>query len=166
MAKNDQETQRIIVGASKSTMETQKLTAVPIKKEPNSQETQRIQTVEAQSPVSVSLSAQEVKDIPFGTLKLDFDGKILRYNPFANPSGPTPSSIQGKSFFSEVIPFDAIKSFAARYQTAVKNRELYEEFKFHITVENTRPFDIHITLYYSKSSDSFWALINRGPSAT
>jgi photoactive yellow protein len=163
MSKHDQETQRILVAQNRDALDTLKLNAGTIKnvvpKTP--QETQRITGNDQQSALPVTLSPQELRALPFGTIKLDTQGKVLRYNPFATSQGPTPDSIQGKNFFYEVIPLDAIASFASRYQNAVKTKELYAEFKFHITCEGSKPLDVQITMYYSKNSDSFWALLNK-----
>ena len=166
MSKHDQETQRIIVAQPKGGLETVKLNANPIKTDasPKSQqETQRISVSDASNQVSLHLTPQELRNLPFGTLKLDTQGKVLRYNPFSAATGPAPESIQGKNFFYEIILFEAVTNFAGKYHNAVKTKELYAEFKFHITCEGSKPIDVQITLYYSKNSDSFWALINRAP---
>jgi photoactive yellow protein len=166
MSKHDQETQRILVGQSKNGLDTVKLNATPIKGEasPKSQqETQRISPADSGNQVALHLTPEELRGLPFGTIKLDTQGKVLRYNPFSAAAGPPPNSIQGKNFFYEVILFEAVTNFAGKYSNAVKTKELYAEFKFHITSEGSKPIDMQITLYYSKNSDSFWALINRTP---
>lgn len=167
MSKHDQETQRILVAQGKSVLETVRLVAAPVKSEASQksqQETQRISPADSSSQITLQLTPQELRSLPFGTIKLDNQGKVLRYNPFSAAAGPSPESIQGKNFFYEVIFFEAVAGFAGKYQNAVKTKELYAEFKFHLLCEGSKPIDMQITLYYSKNSDSFWALINRAPS--
>jgi photoactive yellow protein len=164
MSKHDQETQHIPVIQNKNDLETVKITIAPIKNEmlsKSQQETQRISPSDSSNQISLTLTPQELRNLPFGTIKLDNHGKVLRYNPFSAAAGPSPESIQGKNFFYEVILFEAVAGFAGKYSNAVKAKELYAEFKFHITSEGSKPIDMQITLYYSKNSDSFWALINR-----
>jgi photoactive yellow protein len=166
MSKHDLETQRIIVVPQKSGAGTEaRITPQALKTDgPKSQqETQRISSTDSANFISVHLNPQELRSLPFGTLKLDAQGQVLRYNPFSAATGPSPDSIQGKNFFQQVITFETISNFSGRYYSAVKTKELYAEFKFHITCEGSKPIDVQITLYYSKNSDSFWALINRAP---
>jgi photoactive yellow protein len=125
------------------------------------QETQRITKGEGPGLDRLPLSTEEYARLPVGTIKLDAEGVIQKYNAFASKSAVDPAALLGRNFFTEVIPFAPVIAFHDRYRAAVRQRALYTEFKFHVAVEGGTTAYIQVTLYYSKSADSFWALVQR-----
>ncbi|MBA3322137.1 MAG: hypothetical protein H0T45_11920 [Pyrinomonadaceae bacterium] len=67
--------------------------------------------------------------IPFGLLELDATGRVLLYEP-VNPSHaiPSPKSILGRNFFTEVVPFSQMRGLQHRFNAFVDNDEEEQRF--------------------------------------
>ncbi|MGI8997385.1 MAG: hypothetical protein ACR2GW_12025 [Pyrinomonadaceae bacterium] len=67
--------------------------------------------------------------IPFGLHELDATGRVLLYEPVDNPIPvPSPQSIQGRNFFTEVVPFSQVKGLQGRFKAFVNDGEVERRF--------------------------------------
>ncbi|HET7435991.1 MAG TPA: PAS domain-containing protein [Thermoanaerobaculia bacterium] len=77
------------------------------------------------------LTAEELDALPFGTIQLDADGKILAYNRAEEQlSGRRRDEVVGKNFFVDVAPCTRVRRFYGAFQTGVERKLLNEVFDF------------------------------------
>lgn len=125
-------------------------------------ETQRIRLGDVPGLERVPLSGEVCRALPWGTFKLDEQGRVIKYNPFSRGNTLVePEELVGKNFFQEIMPFPQIQGFYQEFLTAARARTLYQEFKFSVLPEALPPFTAQIVLYHSKNTDSFWAVFSR-----
>jgi photoactive yellow protein len=105
-------------------------------------------------------SAAELDQLPCGTIELDRQGLIRRYNQYeADLARRHKDSTVGKNFFTEVAPCTRVQEFYGRFLQGLERRQLYETFDFQFNfVHGPRP--VLITLWYSEKTDSVWVLVN------
>lgn len=96
----------------------------------------------------------EVADaLPFGLLRLDESGRVIRYNlPESRISGRQPESVLGKHFFSEVAPCTRVKAFEGRFKELIAaGVAAREEFSF-VFQFKTGSRLVHVVMVYLPSS--------------
>ena len=124
-------------------------------------ETQRLTPKAPAGYDRIDLSAADFAGLVVGTVKLDDQGKVIKYNPF--PPSPPRQDILGKNLFHEVVPFlPQLAAYYEQFLEGVGARRLYAEFRFHVVPEEGDPVNVQVMLFYTKNTDSFWALIGQG----
>ena len=107
-----------------------------------------------------SLSTEDLDKLPIGAIRLDPRGKILAFNRTESTlSGFAASAVLGKNFFTEVAPCTNVQQFAGRFREGVAKKDLHAVFPYHFNIPKT--FDVTVTLYYHKASDTVWVLVRR-----
>ena len=105
------------------------------------------------------LSPEELDALPFGAIRLDLQGNILRYNRFeSNLAGVRQGRAVGKNFFKDIAPCTDVQDFFGRFQRGVLRKELHEKFRYHFPFAKD-PRDVMITLFYSDSTQSVWVFV-------
>ncbi len=105
--------------------------------------------------------AAELLCVPLGLLRLDIGGRILHYNPTPE-HGPTHAAdeLVGRNFFEELVHCQHVQEFREQYAAGVRRRDLFASFGDCCTCPQGSQ-DVRITLYYSRVSDTAWALVER-----
>ena len=107
-----------------------------------------------------SMSNEELDKLPIGAIRLDPRGKILAFNRTESTlSGFAASAVLGKNFFTEVAPCTNVQQFAGRFREGVAKKDLHAVFPYHFNLPQV--FDVTVTLYYHKASDTVWVLVRR-----
>jgi len=105
------------------------------------------------------LAAPELDGLPFGTIQLDRDGRVLAYNRYeADLTGRDPKNVIGRNFFSEVAPCTNVRAFAGRFREGVARAELHEVFPYRFDFEMA-PREVTVTLFYSKATGTAWVFV-------
>lgn len=108
------------------------------------------------------LTPEQIDKLPFGTIKLSSEGVILQYNfTEARAAGYDPKEVIGKNFFTEVAPCTRVADFYGRFQEGVNKKDLFVTFPYRFVFSSTRSTDVSVTLFYSKTNDSVWVMIQR-----
>ena len=106
-----------------------------------------------------SLTEDDFDALPFGAIKLDTDGRILRYNLYESRlTERDPQEVIGKNFFTEVAPCTNVQEFAGRYRQGVSERKLDTTFPYRFRFP-TRVVDVEITLILSADGESVWVFV-------
>lgn len=83
----------------------------------------------------VSMTQEEVDDLPYGFIVLDEAGTILLYNRYeARMSRVPPERVVGRNFFSDVAPCTRVDAFQGRFRALVADPAQQSErfaFRFH-----------------------------------
>jgi photoactive yellow protein len=112
------------------------------------------------------LTDDEIDGLPFGTVQLDTNGTILKYNMYeAGMAGLDRGSVLGKNFFEDVAPCTAVQEFYGRFQRGVRTRVLHEKFRYHFAFGH-KPIDATITLFYSQITNTVWVFAQPIEAAT
>jgi photoactive yellow protein len=76
----------------------------------------------------VNLPAQELDEMPFGAIVVDYDGTIIAYNQYeARLARKDRDAVIGKNFFRDVAPCTAVQAFEGRMRTFVASKEQVSE---------------------------------------
>lgn len=99
--------------------------------------------------------------LPLGLLRLDIGGRILHYNPTPE-AGPTHGAdeLLGRNFFDELACCRHVQEYRAQYAEGVRRKDLFASFGDSCDCAQGNQ-DVRITLYYSRVSDTAWALVER-----
>lgn len=107
------------------------------------------------------LSSVDFDALPFGAIRLDVDGKILRYNKKEGEiSGLDPEAVIGKDFFTEVAPCTNVQEFAGEFRDGVAKKELSAVFPYHFDFK-MEPTDVWVRLFYSEETESAWVFVSK-----
>jgi photoactive yellow protein len=105
------------------------------------------------------VGAEALDALPVGLIRLDREGRILHYNTAeSHLARRAPEEVLGKNFFDEVAPCTQVREFKGRFVEGVQRRDLFETFHFSFRFP-WREVGVRITLFYSRVSDTVWALI-------
>ncbi|HYU32978.1 MAG TPA: PAS domain-containing protein [Thermoanaerobaculia bacterium] len=109
------------------------------------------------------LGETELDSLPFGAIRLDKDGNVLRYNQTeADLVGRRKESVIGKNFFTDVAPCTNVQEFAGRFREGVQKRSLHTVFPFIFDLA-TGALNVWVTLFYNDENDSSWVFIHAAP---
>lgn len=113
---------------------------------------QEIESIDRMSP-------EELDELPFGAIRLDRDGKILKYNMTESKlTGRDPKRVIGRNFFTDVAPCTNVQSFAGRFREGVAKGDLHAIFPYRFDFEMA-PRDVTVTLFYSQQTDTAWVFV-------
>ncbi|MBC8031569.1 MAG: PAS domain-containing protein [Pyrinomonadaceae bacterium] len=106
-----------------------------------------------------SLPEGDFNALPFGAIKLDADGRILKYNLYESKlAGRDPQEVIGQNFFTEVAPCTNVQEFAGRYRQGIAGGELNTTFPYRFLFPK-RAVDVEITLILSPDGQSAWVFV-------
>jgi photoactive yellow protein len=107
------------------------------------------------------LTEEEFAKLPFGAVKLNRDGVILKYN-FCDgqTSGREPWEIIGQNFFTEVAPATNIEEFAVRFREGIKAGQLDVTFPYRFLSDGNR-VDVEITLTMDLDGKNAWVFVKQ-----
>ena len=112
-----------------------------------------------------SLTEGEFDDLPFGAIKLDADGRVLKYNLYESKlAGRDPEEVIGRNFFTEVAPCTNVQEFAGRYRQGMAEGKLDTTFPYRF-VFPTRVVDVEITLILNHEGESAWVFVKESDRA-
>jgi photoactive yellow protein len=108
-------------------------------------------------------TSEEVDQLPFGMIQLDFEGNILSYNEAEATFAKLNKTKQiGRNFFDSVAPCTKVKDFYGRFLEGIQNKKLYETFGFVFKFSHGWK-NVAITMMLSEKSDSVWVLVSQQP---
>jgi photoactive yellow protein len=97
----------------------------------------------------LSLTQEQVDELPFGLITLDPDGTVVGYNRVESElSGLEPQRVLGRNFFEHIAPCTAVKEFAGLYREMVRSGKTQSwefNFVFRFAAGDKR---VHIQLAY------------------
>jgi photoactive yellow protein len=106
-----------------------------------------------------SLAEDDFNSLPFGAIKLDSEGRILKYNLYESRlADRDPSEVIGQNFFTEVAPCTNVKEFAGRYRLGVAAGKLDTTFPYRFLFPN-RAVNVVITLVLNPDKESAWVFV-------
>ena len=106
-----------------------------------------------------SLNESDFDALPFGAIKLDSDGLILKYNLYeSNLAGRNAKDVIGQNFFTEVAPCTNVQEFAGRYREGMAEGKLDTTFPYRFLFP-TKVVDVEITLILSADGKSAWVFV-------
>ncbi len=112
-----------------------------------------------------SLKEDDFNALPFGAIKLDTEGRILKYNLYeAKLAERDPQEVIGQNFFTEVAPCTNVQEFAGRYRTGIAEGNLNATFPYRFLFPK-RAVDVEITLILNPDSKSAWVFVKESDKA-
>ena len=106
-----------------------------------------------------SLTEDDFDALPFGAIKLDANGRILKYNLYESRlAGRDPSEVIGQNFFIEVAPCTNVQEFAGLYRKGIAEGKLDTTFPYRFLFPN-RVVDVEITLILNPDGASAWVFV-------
>jgi len=112
-----------------------------------------------------SLTEGDFDALPFGAIKLDTDGRILKYNLYESRLAERDrEEVIGKNFFTEVAPCTNVQEFAGRYRQGVAEGKLDTTFPYKFIFPK-RVVDVEITLILHADGESVWVFVKESDKA-
>jgi photoactive yellow protein len=109
------------------------------------------------------MSPEELDELPFGAIRLDRDGTILKYNMTESKlTGRDPKRVIGRNFFTDVAPCTNVQSFAGRFREGVAKGDMHVIFPYRFDFEMA-PRDVTVTLFYSQQTETAWVFVRATP---
>jgi photoactive yellow protein len=109
-----------------------------------------------------TLSDAELDLLPVGTILLDGEGTILRYNETeASLSRHAREEVLGKNFFRDVAPCTRVREFQGRFEEGVAAGELDVTFGYRFRFPDDRIKDVTVSMRYQPESGNVWVLVER-----
>lgn len=106
-----------------------------------------------------SLSEIDFDALPFGAIKLDNEGRILKYNLYESKLAERDrKEVVGRNFFTEVAPCTNVQEFAGRYRQGMATGELNTTFPYSFLFPK-RVINVEITLVLSPDRESAWVFV-------
>jgi photoactive yellow protein len=107
------------------------------------------------------LTEEEFAKLPFGAVKLNQDGVILKYNFHdGRSSGREPWEIIGQNFFTQVAPATNIEEFAGRFREGIRAGNLDVTFPYRVQSAGKR-IDVEITLTMDLDGKNAWVFVKQ-----
>ena len=109
-----------------------------------------------------TLTDEELDALPVGTILLDRDGVVLRYNETeASLSRHAREDVIGKNFFHEIATCTRVREFHGRFVEGVAAGELDVTFGYRFRFPDDRVKDVTITMSYLPERDGVWVVVER-----
>jgi photoactive yellow protein len=106
-----------------------------------------------------SLTESDFNALPFGAIKLDKDGRILKYNLYESKLAErNATEVIGQNFFTEVAPCTNVQEFAGRYRQGIEEGKLDTTFPYSFVFPK-RVMNVEITLVLSPDGESAWVFV-------
>lgn len=113
-----------------------------------------------------SLPEAEFDALPFGAIKLDADGQVLKYNLYESRLAERdPQEVIGKNFFTEVAPCTNVQEFAGRYREGMAAGKLNTTFPYRFLFPR-KVVDVEITLILGPGGENAWFFVKESGRAT
>ena len=110
------------------------------------------------------MSEKDLDALPFGAIRLDGDGKVLKYNQTESDlTGRKKEKVIGRNFFTEVAPCTNVQSFAGRFREGFARRDMHEIFPYRFDFQMA-PREVTVTLFYSRQTESAWVFVRAASS--
>lgn len=101
----------------------------------------------------------ELDQLPFGAIRLDKDGTILRFNQAeVDLSGRKKEKVVGRNFFTDVAPCTNVQEFAGKFREGVSRGALHVVFPYVFDYE-MEPRQVWVTLFFSNETDTAWVFV-------
>jgi photoactive yellow protein len=112
-----------------------------------------------------SLTEDDFNALPFGAIKLDRDGRILKYNLYESQLAQRdPKEVIGQNFFTEVAPCTNVQEFAGRYRQGMADGKLNTTFPYRFLFPK-RVVNVEITLVLNPDGESAWVFVKEADRA-
>lgn len=112
-----------------------------------------------------SLTEVDFDALPFGAIKLDSDGRILKYNLYESRLAERdPKEVIGQNFFTEVAPCTNVQEFAGRYRQGIAEGNLDTTFPYRFIFPK-KVVDVEITLILNPDGESAWVFVKESDKA-
>jgi photoactive yellow protein len=112
-----------------------------------------------------SLAEDDFNALPYGAIKLDADGRILKYNLYESRlAGRSAQEVIGRNFFTEVAPCTNVQEFAGRFRKGIAEGHLNTTFPYRF-IFATRAVDVEITLLSSAGGAGAWVFVKESDRA-
>jgi photoactive yellow protein len=106
-----------------------------------------------------SLTEDDFDALPFGAIKLDTDGRILKYNLYESKLAERDRhEVIGQNFFTEVAPCTNVQEFAGRYRQGMSEGKLNTTFPYRFIFPK-KVVDVEITLILNADGESAWVFV-------
>jgi len=106
------------------------------------------------------LSDAQLDALPFGVIRLDFDGRITAYNAFeAHAAGYEPSKVVGMPF-AELAPCVMVKDFLDATRRGREARRLDEVLRF-VFPHHGAACVVSVRLYFDRMGDQLWLFVSK-----
>jgi photoactive yellow protein len=106
-----------------------------------------------------SLSEGDFDALPFGAIKLNAEGRILKYNLYESKLAERDrAEVIGQNFFTEVAPCTNVQGFAGRYRQGIIDKALNTTFPYRFLFPK-KVIDVEITLILSPDGESAWVFV-------
>lgn len=97
------------------------------------------------------------RPLPRGLFRLDISGRILHFAPAVGAASALDEAAAGQNFFDELAPCIRLRDARARFAEGVRRRDLFETLECLCRCPSEDL--VRVTLYYSRISDTAWALV-------
>lgn len=105
------------------------------------------------------MSEKDLDSLPFGAIRLDEAGKVLKYNLTESElTGRKKEKVIGRNFFTEVAPCTNVKSFAGKFREGFAKKDMHEIFPYRFDFQMA-PRDVTVTLFYSRQTETAWVFV-------
>jgi photoactive yellow protein len=105
------------------------------------------------------LTVDEIDALPYGSIQLDEEGYILKYNTYESQLARlSKETVLGKNFFSEVAPCTDVQEFHGRFKEGVQAKQLHTRFQYEFQFV-PQPRNVIVTLFYSMVTSSVWVFV-------
>jgi photoactive yellow protein len=106
-----------------------------------------------------SLTEDEFNALPFGAIKLDANGRILKYNLYESKLAERDAAeVIGQNFFTEVAPCTNVQEFAGLYRQGMAEGKLNTTFPYRFRFPK-RTLNVEITLILNADGVSAWVFV-------
>jgi photoactive yellow protein len=108
------------------------------------------------------LTEEEFAKLPFGAVKLNRDGIIVKYNicDGRSPAVREPWEIIGQNFFTQVAPAVNVEEFAGRFHDGIRAGQLDVTFPYLFQSAGNR-VDVEITLTMDLDGKNAWVFVKQ-----
>lgn len=106
-----------------------------------------------------SVSQEEFDALHFGAIKVDRDGKILKYNLYEGRlAGRDPQEVIGRNFFTDVARCTNVQEFAGLFRAGVETGNLMATFPYRFIFPD-KSVNVEITMLSSQDGETAWIFV-------
>ncbi|MFN4243843.1 MAG: PAS domain-containing protein [Tepidisphaerales bacterium] len=107
------------------------------------------------------MSRTQADACDFGVVKVDDSGKILLYNRYeAELAGITPSTAEGRNFFTEVAPCTNNALFFGQFKKGIASGNLNLMFPYTFTYK-MKPTNVKVHMFRDPDSKTNWVFVKK-----
>ncbi len=107
------------------------------------------------------MSRSQADSADFGVVKVDDSGSIVLYNRYESElAGITPSTAEGRNFFTEVAPCTNNALFFGQFKKGVANGHLNMLFPYTFTYK-MKPTNVKVHMFRDEDSKTNWVFVKK-----